>query len=76
MTIEQKIRNFATTYEELFTNKHVYLPVTVKVLEDKDGVLKVEVTNSVSGTTSIKYLNGDKYHDTYEEAFRAELWKL
>lgn len=73
MTTEQKIRDFANTYEELFTSKHVYWPNTITVLEDTDGILKVQVENSASGTTSIKYLNGDKFYDTHEEAFYSQI---
>lgn len=73
MTLEQKIRSFATTYDELFVNKHVVWPNTITVLEDIDGVLKVEVFNSESQSTSIRFLNGDKFHLTQEEAFMVEL---
>ena len=73
MTLEQKIRNSVNKYEDLFTTSHNHWPLTIVVMEDVDGVLKVEVFNSASSNTSVRYLNGDKFYDTHEEAFYAEL---
>lgn len=73
MTTEQKIRNEVNKYEDLFVKKFNYWPNIITVLEDVDGVLKVQVESSVTNQTSIKYLNGDKFHETHEEAFYAEL---
>lgn len=75
MTLEQKIRNAGETgvigieYDMTDLSK-------VKVLNDYEGVLEVEQigwTGEAWASLGTTFLNGDKFFETHEEAYAAEL---
>lgn len=75
MTLEQKIRNsgehgvIGVVYLLPDEDGMTSISVPIKVINDYEGVLEIQFM----GNGIIKFLNGDNFYFTHEEAFNSEL---